>query len=69
MVPPLSCPSVLEGTVHPRPPCAALLTALSLCGALPAQGPSEFCCDGVDNDGDGKVDLDDTDCILSLIHI
>ena len=51
--------------MYSRPPCAAWLAALFLCGALPAQGlpPSESCCDGVDNDGDGKVDIDDLDCI------
>src|SRR5688572_3058479 len=63
MVPRLSFPSVLERTVNPRPPSAALFAAVFFCGALQAQGPPEFCCDGVDNDGDGKVDLDDTDCI------
>jgi len=53
--------------VDPRLLRAALVAVLPLCGVLPAQGrpASEFCCDEVDNDGDSKVDLEDTDCIDS----
>ena len=43
-----------------------LLALLVLPGILPVASEDAQCYDGIDNDGDGKSDLDDSDCAQSL---
>ncbi len=46
--------------------CSAAALALLLAGpvaaAPPGGGDPEICDDGIDNDGDNKIDCDDRDC-------
>jgi hypothetical protein len=52
-----------DGQQNPQAPRAYFVPVV---GILPAASEDGQCYDGVDNDGDGKTDLDDSDCAQDL---
>jgi hypothetical protein len=52
-----------DGQQSPQAPRAYFVPVI---GILPVASEDGQCYDGVDNDGDGKIDLDDSDCAQDL---
>jgi hypothetical protein len=55
--------AVGDGQQYPQAPRSYFVPVV---GLLPVAGEDGQCYDGVDNDGDGKTDLDDSDCAQDL---
>jgi alpha-tubulin suppressor-like RCC1 family protein len=56
-------PALGDGQHYPQAPRAYFVPVV---GILPVASEDGQCYDGVDNDGDGKTDLDDSDCAQDL---
>ena len=54
--------SLLLGTVCSDPECSSDLSSYGSGGASGGSGAKPACGDGIDNDGDGKIDTADSDC-------